>query len=66
MRRFVWRFLRKVWLGLVLAVAVAWLLDFTTAGGIIEAVRFPLAAVVVLCTIGKALYDTLFYDHYWP
>ncbi len=24
----------------------------------------PLGALVLVCSIGKALYDTLFYDHY--
>lgn len=23
-------------------------------------------AFLVVCSLGKALYDTLFYDHYWP
>ncbi len=66
MQRFALRFLRRVWLGLVLALAIAWLLDFTPVDGILQVVRLPVAAIIVICAIGKALYDTLFYDHYWP
>jgi len=28
------------------------------------AVQTPVGVLVLLCTLGKALYDTLFYDHY--
>lgn len=66
MRRFALRFLRKTWLGLVLALAVLWLADLMPAGGILDTFGLPLAAIILICAIGKALYDTLFYDHYWP
>ena len=29
-------------------------------------VRAGLGAILIVCSIGKALYDTLFYDRYWP
>ncbi|MBI2864978.1 MAG: hypothetical protein HYX94_10510 [Chloroflexi bacterium] len=66
MRRIALRFLRRVWLGLVIALVVAWLLDFTPAGGLLHLVRLPVAVIIAVCAVGKALYDTLFYDHYWP
>jgi len=25
-----------------------------------------LVALILVCFLGKLLYDTLFYDHYWP
>jgi uncharacterized membrane protein len=29
-------------------------------------VQVPVVIFVFICYIGKLLYDTLFYDHYWP
>jgi hypothetical protein len=26
----------------------------------------PLGSLLIVCFIGKALYDTLFYERYWP
>ena len=26
----------------------------------------PIIVFLLVCYIGKLLYDTLFYDHYWP
>lgn len=26
----------------------------------------PIGALLIVCFVGKALYDTLFYDRYWP
>ncbi|MDO8670121.1 MAG: hypothetical protein Q7O66_01660 [Dehalococcoidia bacterium] len=66
MRRLVLRFIDRVWLGLVLALCVALMLGFFPADSLLATVRLPVAALIVVCTMGKALYDTLFYDHYWP
>ncbi|TAK36017.1 MAG: hypothetical protein EPO21_04220 [Chloroflexota bacterium] len=30
------------------------------------AMQTPIGVLVLLCTLGKALYDTLFYDRYQP
>ncbi len=29
-------------------------------------VQVPVTGVLLVCYLGKLLYDTLFYDHYWP
>ncbi|MBI1801941.1 MAG: hypothetical protein HYR71_09975 [Chloroflexi bacterium] len=29
-------------------------------------IQVPLTGLALVCTIGKLMYDTLFYDHYWP
>jgi hypothetical protein len=65
-----WRKLAQVTARIVLATVLAVIImflppppDFPAWIGNIQA---PLAACVLVCYIGKLLYDTLFYDHYWP
>jgi hypothetical protein len=29
-------------------------------------VQTGLGALLIVCSLGRALYDTLFYDHFWP
>ena len=59
------RLLVELALGTVLAlflllVPLAWL------GPLVAALQVPLAVVMIVCLLGKLLYDTLFYDHYRP
>ena len=28
--------------------------------------QVPLVVLLLVCYVGKLLYDTLFYNHYWP
>ncbi len=29
-------------------------------------IQLPITSFVLVCYLGKLLYDTFFYDHYWP
>ncbi len=46
--------------GVLMLAPLGWL------GPLVGAVQMPLAVFFLVCFIGKLLYDTLFYDHYWP
>jgi hypothetical protein len=46
---------------LLLLVRLPW--DAGSAGQLLQT---GLGALLVVCSLGKALYDTLFYDHYRP
>jgi hypothetical protein len=59
------RFLLRALLALALALVVmfaplGWL------GPLARALQVPFAVILFVCFLGKLLYDTLFYDRYWP
>lgn len=66
MLRFAIRFFGKAWLGLVLALVIFLLPDLTPVNEVLGLLQVPIGVVVLICALGKALYDTLFFDHYWP
>ena len=66
MARFVIRFLGRAWIGLVLAMAIQLLRDLIPMEGLLGALPLPVGVIVLVCSLGKALYDTLFFERYWP
>lgn len=61
MFRFVRRLVRRSWLGTALGFAV-----MMAPWPAFQEVFLAVGAVVAIGSLGKGLYDTLFYDHYWP
>ncbi len=59
------RFLLKLGLGAALALVLMHL-PLGRLGPTAVALQMPLAVLLLVCFAGKLLYDTLFYDHYWP
>ncbi len=58
-------FLLRLGLGLAAALVLMHL-PLGRLGPAAVALQTPLAALLLVCFVGKLLYDTLFYDHYWP
>jgi hypothetical protein len=45
-----------------IVAAAVWLVPFPSAIGWLQ---LPLGVIVMVCAIGKALFDTFFYDRNW-
>jgi hypothetical protein len=59
------RFLMNAAVGTLVGVSV-WVAPLTELFGYYMVyVQTPLAVLILTCTIGKALYDTLFWDRYF-
>ena len=61
------RFLRKLFLTLLVSAALAGvvlLLPIKPLLGTMQWIQTPVAVLIVVCGLGKLLYDTLFYDRY--
>jgi hypothetical protein len=58
--------LRRLLVRLALAGLVAGLLLVVPVPELLAGLTLPLAVTGLVCAMGKALYDTLFYDHYQP
>ncbi len=63
------RWLKKLALAfvraLVLALAIAFV-PLPLRGELVPQIRVALASLFLICALGKMLFDTLFYNHYWP
>ncbi len=64
-RRFVVALLKSA-LAILLASACAVLPLAEWAPIWMVQVQVPLTGLLLVCYLGKLLYDTLFYDHFWP
>lgn len=62
LRFLVWRAI----LALFIAALVMLLPLPEDAPGWLVSNHIPVVVFVLLCYMGKLLYDTLFYDHFWP
>jgi hypothetical protein len=60
------RFARRAALGTALALVLMLAPLSDLPAGAWDGLRLGLGATLLLMTLGKALYDTLYYDHYWP
>lgn len=58
--------LRRLLVRLMLAVVAAGMLLVVPLPELLAGVALPFAVTALVCAMGKALYDTLFYDHYQP
>lgn len=65
MTRFLWHIARRAALGVALALCLM-LAPIPEFASIWEPLRLGAGSFIILVAIGKALYDTFFYDHYWP
>ena len=65
MTRFLLHIARRAALGAVLALCLM-LAPIPEVASVWESVRLGAASFILLVGLGKALYDTFFYDHYWP
>ena len=65
-----WHRLRKLTIQAAIAVAIALFIMFFPLPQYLPSwthqVQVAIGAAVLVCTLGKLLYDTLFYDHYRP
>ncbi len=60
---------RVIWrsaVGLALGVIVMFWPLHGQVPPLIVKLQEPLGALLIVCFLGKALYDTLFFDRYWP
>ena len=60
------QFVRRAALGTVLALFLMLAPLPDVLAGVWDGLRLGVGAVLLLTALGKALYDTLYYDHYWP
>jgi len=63
------RYLRRLFVRALLGTALALLMmlaPLSWLGPLVGALQVPVAVVLFVCFLGKLLYDTLFYDRYWP
>jgi hypothetical protein len=58
--------LRRLLHRVALASLAAMLLTVVPLPEALGLLQLPLAVTALVCVIGKALYDTFFYDHYRP
>ncbi|MCS6801736.1 MAG: hypothetical protein RMM58_11545 [Chloroflexota bacterium] len=58
--------LRRLFIRLLLAGVIAGLLLIVPWPELLARLQVPLAVTALVCAMGKALYDTFFYDHYQP
>jgi hypothetical protein len=65
MTRFLLALARRAAVGVALAVFLL-LAPLPELAGAWEPLRLGAGSLLFLLAIGKALYDTFFYDHYWP
>ncbi len=65
MIRFLVHIARRAALGAALALCLM-LAPLPEFAGIWEPLRLGAGSFLLLVVLGKALYDTFFYDHYWP
>lgn len=61
-----WHFLRRLLARSAAGVVLALLILLVPLPAISGQVQQAVGVILLVCTIGKALYDTLFYDRYWP
>lgn len=64
--QFIERLLAHCWVGAALGVAVVVAPLPEVEGGWLEGPRLAFGVIVLVCSLGKGLYDTLFYDRYQP
>ena len=64
--RYLWRLFVRSWTGGVLGVLVALAPLPEEWYPRVLALQTPIGILILLCALGKALYDTLFYDRYQP
>jgi hypothetical protein len=57
---------RRSLIGILIAVAIVVAPIPPDSWPLAAGLQIPLGAIVVVITIGKALYDTLFFDRYQP
>jgi hypothetical protein len=63
------RYLRRLLVSALLGTALALLVmlaPLAWLGPLVGVLQVPVAVVLLVCFLGKLLYDTLFYDRYWP
>ncbi len=60
------RTLTKAAVAILLALACAVLPLYEWAPVWFIKIQLPLTGIVLVCYLGKLLYDTLFYDHFRP
>jgi hypothetical protein len=65
LRKLVYLLVRAV-IALALALTIMFLPPPQGFPAWVGRVQQPLAVLVLVCYLGKLLYDTLFYDHYLP
>ena len=61
---FVLRLLGRFWIGAVLGMLILLAPLPEEWDPRVLALQTPVGILVLLCSLGKALYDTLFFDHY--
>lgn len=66
MRRRLAHLLLRAFLAVMLAAAVMMLPSPESMPAWLAWVEGPVIVFVLICYLGKVLYDTLFYDHYRP
>lgn len=64
--RYLYRLIVRAWMGGVLGILVMLAPLPEEWDPRVLALQTPVGVLVLLCALGKALYDTLFFDRYQP